>query len=477
MENIAQNKKYFAIVSVVAVIIVITTAVFVWSFFYKDKAVENKDIADVNIKNEKSILPEFSCNLNNNTEYLKEAVKKPEIGYCTCIMEEEMKESCKKSATDMVFYNNAIGSYDLSVCENISDPIVKDSCSSIVKSGIDYLEKTDPGYLAEKYMDSHNTGKAIELLERLSQQNPNEITNLIFLSLSYAEKGLKEQASGRTQSIFFEKALATINKAKAIDPGNSEIYRAEGYIYEVKPDLDLSIQSYDKAIELNPNNISAYVGRGHVKNIYGMLDEALRDFEKAASLDKEKKNIAIYQNLCRLQMNRDDLLSKAVENCQIAANVGSGDSVYKSEAYQMLSSVYIRQKDFSSAEANLLKARALTPESDNLYVSFAKLALAQEKYPQAQAYSQKAISISSSKSTAYYLLAYSLYKQEKFDEAIAKAEEGLSLVNSDVSLLISDKPSVQKNLYYTLANIYNQKGDAANEEKYKKLGDDAINSS
>ncbi len=476
MEDITQNKKYFAIVSVVAVIIVITAAVFLWFFFYKGGTVGNKNLTDKNVSSEKSILSGFSCDLDGDAAYLGEAVKKPEIGYCTCIKDEAVEESCKKSVTDIVSYNNAIDNYDISICENIFDPAIKEACLNIVKSGIDYLEKTDPGYLAEKYMDSHDTGKAIELLERLIQQNPNEITNLIFLSLSYAEKGLEEQASGRTQGVYVEKALATISKAKTIDPNNSEIYRAEGYIYEVKPDLDLSIQSYDKAIELDPINISAYVGRGHVKNIYGILEEALKDFEKAASLDKGKRNIAIYQNLCRLQMNRSDLLSKAVENCQIAANAGSGDSVYKSEAYQMLSSVYVRQKDFSNAEANLLKAKALTPENDNLYVSFAKLELAQEKYPEAKAYAQKAINISSSKSTAYYLLAYSLYRQEKFDEAIAKAEKGLLLVDSDVSLLISDKPSVKKNLYYTLANIYNRKGDTANEEKYKKLGDDALNS-
>lgn len=474
MENITQNKKYFAIVSAVAVIIVITTAVFAWFFFYRNGIVGDKELTDMNVSSEKSVLPGFSCNLNSDNDYLGEAVKKPEIGYCTCIKDESIKESCKKSATDMVSYNNAIDNYDISVCENILDPATKEACSSIVRSGIDYLEKTDPGYLAGKYMDIHNADKAIELLEKLSQQNPDEITNLIFLALSYAEKGLEEQASGRTQGVFVEKALALINKAKALDPNNSAVYNAEGYIYEIKPDLELSIESYGKAIELDPNNISAYVGKGHMENVYGMLEEALKDFEKAASLDKEKKNIAIYQNLCRLQMSRSDLLSKAVENCQIAANIDSGDSVYKSEAYQMLADLYIRQKDFSSAEANLLKAKALAPGNDNLYVNFAKLKMAQEKYPEAQANAEKAISISSSKSTAYYLLAYSLYRQEKFDEAIAKAEKGLSLIDSDVSLLISDKPSVQKNIYYTLANIYNRKSDIANEEKYKKLGNDAL---
>jgi len=47
----------------------------------------------------------------------------------------------------------------------------------------------------------------------------------------------------------------------------------------------------------------------------------------------------------------------------------------------------------------------------------------------------------------------------------------LGLVENDVSLLEPNKLLVEKDFYYTLANIYHFKEDVENEKKYKELGD------
>jgi hypothetical protein len=45
------------------------------------------------------------------------------------------------------------------------------------------------------------------------------------------------------------------------------------------------------------------------------------------------------------------------------------------------------------------------------------------------------------------------------------------VIGKDVSLLPPNRPPVQRDLYYTLANAYNDKGDFTNAKKYAELGD------
>ena len=413
---------------------------------------------------------QVTCKYSNNQMIFRDAILKESIEICECFNDSDKKDECQKAVVDISLYNQAISQYDESLCDSISDQNKQISCKKIVKSGIDYLRKNDPKQLAQTYILNNNE-KAIGEYEKLVQDNPNDLDYLISLILAYAGKGLNIQEQGGDQTFYINKALELIERVEQIDLENARIYRAKGYVYEIKPDLWTAIKNYDKALEIDPDYILAYAGRGHAKSMLGLLESALQDFEKAAELDKNNEYIFVYANLCRLQSSKDDLREKAIINCDIAVNNKSEGVLFKSEANQILADLYMQNSEFDRAKNYLLTAKTLTPNNVNLYISFSKLNIAEEEYQKAEKNALEAIAISITKSIAYQILAYSLYQQGNFDEAIIQAEKGLGLVENDVSLLEPNKLLVKKDFYYTLANIYHFKEDVENEKKYKELGD------
>ncbi len=460
MSQTIKNTVVLLLVGVVLVALIF----FGWQWWQKNNGESSLPLG------EEPLLPQITCNFASDEAATDQAKQEKKIEFCACVKDFATQFQCKEAVANQNYFDQARQQFDATICNNIVDVLLAQSCRATVTSGIEYLREKDPQFLADVYSSVHNS-LAIQEYEKLFEAEPNNLGNLLSLTLVYAEAGLKEQEQGRSQTPYVEKALATIEKAKAVAPDDSEVYRAEGYIYEIKPDIFKAIDLYTKAIELDSNNILAYTGRGHASNMAGLLEKALEDFKKAAELDTDKKNISIYSNLCRLESSRGDMLEEAIKNCKIVIAAKNMDPVFKTEAYQILATIYLQTKNYSEAESYLLKAKALSPNDPNLYVTLANLAIAREKYDEAQTNAQKAIELSPTKTTAYQAFSYALYKQEKYEEAISAANKGLSLVDSDVSLLAPNKPAVQKDLYYILANIYNRMNDKENETKFKELGD------
>lgn len=454
------NEKYPIIVSIVAVIVVGVVAFFHFGFLGT-----NTNVVDLALR--------VKCDYKSDQGAYQRAIETQNVRICECISDTKIKNTCKDTTLDLKTYSQAVAQFNPSLCNEIKNDNRKQACQTITTSGVKYLSKEDPQYLADIYSLSHNEN-AIEELSGLLQNNPNNLKNLILLSLAYSGKGLKEQEQGRDQTPYVNKALAIITRAKKLSASNSEVYRAEAYAYEIKPDIFKAIEIYDKAIKLDAKNILAYAGRGHAESMVGILDSALKDFKKAAKLDVDYKNIFIYTNLCRLESSRSDLFKDAVKNCKIVADSKSQDISFRSESSQILATIYLKKGNYSQAEGYLLEAKSLTPQNSNLFVTFSYLYMNMDNYVKAEENAKEAVKLSPTKASARQALSYSLYKQGKFKEAIQEANRGLDLVGDDVSLLTPNKSAMKRNLYYTLANIYNVTSDKENEMKYKKLGDNAL---
>ncbi len=449
------------------------------------------------VENQGKVLSEISgvseCSFSQDQEAFSSAIKEEEMKFCDCIENENMKDNCKKSLTDLTLYNQAINQYNPTVCNEISNEEQKEACKTVVMSGIESLKAQEGGadQLAAIYELNHDYDVAIALLEEGLQGNENQedVSSFLSLALLNAGKGLSEQEKGGDQTPYVAKALEYTSKAIAIDPDNSEAYRVQGYVYEIQPDYSRSAENYDKAIDLSPDYVPAYVGRGHVAELQGFLEGALEDYKKAAELDTNKEFISVYSNLCRLESTRSDLYEDAIKNCEIVTNFQGKELVYyKSQAHQILATMYMRHDRFDEALTQLQVAKSYTPSDSNLHVTFGELYLKiagdaddSKNLVEAEKYARKAIELTSTKAGAYAVLSYSVYKQHKegngkLDEALQIAEKGLSLVDDDVSLISAGKQSTKNRFYWTMANIYNFKGDKENENKYLNLIKDDKNS-
>ncbi len=455
-------------ITTIVVILLITAGVFAY-FIISDmqgnkykKSEEQKKLAE--------ILPEIKCNFSVDKDAFQKAIESSNLDYCSCIDNEKVKTNCYDRVSDSIYFARAVDQYDVNICDNIKETVQKNSCKKLVASAKQELQQEDPNQLAAIYLNSGNYSEAINVYSSILSNNGENVEILSNLALAYANQAL----STHQEEDLIPQALELIEKAISIDSNNAELYRIRGYIYEVKPDLNLALESYEKALEIDPNYVLAYVGRGHTHNLMGILEKALEDYEKAKEIDKNREFVDVYANLCRLQSTRGDLLEKAAENCKIVTESDNVSPVRKSSSYQILADIYLKLGREDEALNQLKMADALSPDDANVYVSYARYYIYKQDWENAQKYSQMAIDKDSIKSVAYGILSYSLYQQSEFNQAITMAQKALELIDEDVSLFVSSKPAEKRNVYLILANIYSQTGDKANENKYKEMADNVF---
>lgn len=80
-------------------------------------------------------------------------------------------------------------------------------------------------------------------------------------------------------------ALADLESAIELKPGDAGSYLDKGIIFARKEQFEDAVGQYSKAIELNPNYALAYFNRGSAKEKLGKQDEALADYQKSSELD------------------------------------------------------------------------------------------------------------------------------------------------------------------------------------------------
>lgn len=466
--NPGANKKNILlwILVVFAVLaVVFFSASYVKKFVEKNKAEKQNQPAE-----QKEILPGLVCNFSSDEEASKKAKEEKSISACLCIQDEQVKLRCQENAQNAAYFAQARAQFKNDFCALIkNNASLKGSCEEMVASGIEYLKKQDPEYLANIYTQNNDYDKAIEILAS-SEKTKTDIAPMLSLALNYAGKGLMEHKEGE----YIPKAEELVNKALALNPESAEAYRVQGYVYEVKPDLFKSVESYNKSLEKDPSYILSLVGRGHAYNLMGDLNKALEDFQKAVELDKKQEHLSIYANLCRLQTSRNDLLAEGIKNCQIALASPAAGAELKSDTSQILADVYVREKKFDEALVYLENARTFSPQNVNLFVSFANLYNEKEDYAKAIEEAQKALAIDPLKTAAYRALSYTYLKTQDYAQAETKALKGLEVIDKDPSLLVPNKPYFIKQLNYILADIFAAQGDKEKETQYKEAGDKAM---
>jgi len=437
-------------------------------FFFKSKLDTISKPAEVPevIQSTESILNNIvgvkDCHLYKDTASV--AVSK-DIKKCDCLPVESRKQ-CKDYMVDEMFYNQAYYQLDASLCANISYETGRIACVKLVNETISSSKQNGPDDLLLTYIASGNYDGAIKILEGILQKEQTTSKYYNMLAQSYAVKALYEYKEAE----YIPKAIDQIEKAKKIEPNNPEVYVTEGYVYEIMPDINKAIESYSKAITIDANNIFAYANRGHAKEMLGDIVGARADFDKAATLDKDKKSIFVYSNLCRINLYSNSY-EASIKNCSIVIESNFANSVEKSEAHQILGSIYSSLKKYDEAWTQFIIAETYAPNNVNLILSISDMLLSKGDPIKAEEYSRKAIVLDSKRAIPYEKLAAALMSQSKNEEAITNALKALSLVEDDVSILLTYKKDVNFRIYSILVQVYKQIGDTLNQSKYEVLRD------
>ena len=462
MEKIdLKNYKLFLIPLILVIIIILVFFI----TFLQTPVVVDEPLTPV----QENLIESFDARCDFNTSVEQKAITNRDSTLCFCIDEIQRQNTCIQTVANAISYSRAAESLDESYCEKINLVEMKNNCIALVLDSQQQLLKLNPSYYANKKLENGEYDKALEIIE-LIPTGEKSVINYLNLANIYSERALFEHKEEEYISL----ALENINKAKIIEPNNPEVYRVEGYVYEIKQDLVAAINSYNISLEKDPSYISSYVGRGHTYSLAGISELALNDFQKAKELDVNKDYIRVYANLCRIQSLRDDLIGESINNCNIALEINSGETSLKTDVLIILSDLYIKTNQLTNAKSAIESASAYSPNDPNVYVAFAKIYNVTEEYNLTEESANKAISLDSKKTVAYAYLSFAQLKQGNFENAIDNANIGLSVIEDDVSLLPGNKPVFKQYLYYVLADTYSNLSDFVNSKKYSDLGDASV---
>lgn len=137
--------------------------------------------------------------------------------------------------------------------------------------------------MSNKYLNKQNNQKAIPLLKKVIELNPDDAESKYQLgSIYFAQED-------------YEGANACFDEAIQLNPDNPDYHFAIGLTYEKKELFDEAVTSLQKAAELNPENPEVYYRLGIIFDFQEKYKEAVKFFQKA--IDLNPKNADYHQSL------------------------------------------------------------------------------------------------------------------------------------------------------------------------------------
>lgn len=314
-----QNKKVIMII-----IVFFAIGAFILTYFF---IVHNKKSAQQVSQNN---LPSEVCGYASDQDAYNKVIENGDKSICNCINDISLKNICVETAVDRDYYVQALNDLDAEKCELITDEIGKESCILVVQDGTAYIKNREENI--------ENEVNAVPDFEKIRQEHPENVVNLLELVMSYSLDGYNNEV-GEIDENMIARSFAILDDAKKLEPNNPKIYSTEGNLYVIIKKYDKALEFYNKSIALDPNDLEAYVNRARTLHVLKMNDEAIVDFEKARTLDVNKiyTDMTINSELCKLYSEKNDR-EKIIDRCTMVIN-GNSDEIQRSEAQKILDSL------------------------------------------------------------------------------------------------------------------------------------------
>jgi Flp pilus assembly protein TadD len=106
-------------------------------------------------------------------------------------------------------------------------------------------------------------------------------------------QALVKEGSSLQEQKHYQEAIATLDKAIALNPSDPEAFRRRAMSRRELQDPQGAIADFSMVIQLDPGNSKAYAGRAITRNREGDFAGALADFTKAIDLDPQYVNALV----------------------------------------------------------------------------------------------------------------------------------------------------------------------------------------
>ena len=208
--------------------------------------------------------------------------------------------------------------------------------------------------LAGQYQDAQG------LAQRMLQRNPNDLTGHILLANALA--GLKDT----------DGAVASFEKALALDPGRANTYSELGSIQMASGNREAAEKAFRKALELDPNSANAHVAFANFLWATGDMPQAEKEMRTALAIDPKHlvthRAMAMFLMLSRRPAEAEPHI-KAVAD----AAPGAEPKYYLAEYYlrmdrvedarEILTALVQKDDSFVGASVRLARIEALSQKN------------------------------------------------------------------------------------------------------------------
>lgn len=180
--------------------------------------------------------------------------------------------------------------------------------------------------------DQAQYDQALEILNPMLEENPEDIVALILRARTYSNAGEGELA------------LADAQAGLALEPDNPNLLAAQGGAYFVLNNFDSALESLNRALEIDPDYAVALNNRGIVFYAQGMYEAAVEDYTLALENNPDDANIYLLnRGVAHFELGNSP--SRAIEDLSAVIEMTPEDI----RAYFNRGNVYFSIQDYQAA--------------------------------------------------------------------------------------------------------------------------------
>ena len=218
-----------------------------------------------------------------------------------------------------------------------------------------------------------------------------------------------------------ELALASYNRALAVQPNHADALNNRGNTLKELGRLDEALASYNRALTAQPNNAGALNNRGVTLLLLKRLDEAVASFERAATLRPDYAEAHYNRGNALYELKRyDEALASYDRTLALRPNV-SGVLCNRGNALRAL-------KRFDEAIASYDRALVLQPDLVEAHTSRGAVLAELKRFDDAVAAYDRALALRPGDVAAANSRGVILYEMKRYDEALASFDRALALL-------------------------------------------------
>lgn len=245
-----------------------------------------------------------------------------------------------------------------------------------------------------KFDEQGDWDSAIGYYQRAIDLTPREDFYYLFLGRALLERG-KLEVDPAPRQMLFEEALSALNRARALNPLNTDhtanlarLYRTWAELaadtVEREAHLRQALTYYEAATTLSPHNAQLFNEWGLVYFHLGELDAALAIYDRSLDLDRAFPQTYILRSDAYIA--REDW-PMVIEECRRAVELEPG----LVQGWSAMGYSYSRMEDWENAIAANLQVHALAPDDYNTLKNLAILYDRVQQPSEAMAYAELAI--------------------------------------------------------------------------------------